>query len=191
MKTIAAMIVCAAGTATAQTTEFNFQGAGGFGLLPGNAVPGAPGSMASGGEAGGGLVFDASDNTLSFDFQFSGLSGGLADVASGIHFHVITDGGDPFSSTGGIAFNLNSGSDANVMLTTDTIAFGSTSGRLAGVAQFDPANVDSLFAGNYYLNIHTGDFGSGEIRGNLVPVPAPATAGLLGLAGAAGLRRRR
>ena len=48
-------------------------------------------------------------------------------------------------------------------------------------------------AGDAYLNIHTKSFPGGEIRGFLVPVPEPATYGMmvLGLAGLGGVMRRR
>lgn len=196
MKTIVCALVMGAGTAAAQVTEFDFQGNAGFGLLPGNEIgvstPVGQGvdTPAFGGEVGGGLSFDAATNILSFDFEFSGLSGGLFNAASGIHFHEITSGVEPFDGTGGIAFNLNSGTDANVSLSTPLIAIGATGGRVTGTAQFSADQVDSLFAGNFYLNIHSGDFNGGELRGNLV-VPAPASAGLLGLAGLTGVRRRR
>jgi hypothetical protein len=56
--------------------------------------------------------------------------------------------------------------------------------------------VASLPAGtltNLYFNVHTTNFGGGEIRGNIAVVPEPSTYALLGagLAGVAGLARRR
>jgi hypothetical protein len=45
--------------------------------------------------------------------------------------------------------------------------------------------------GRAYFNIHTTAFPPGEIRGFLVPVPAPASAGVLGMAGLFAARRRR
>lgn len=196
MKTIAIVstaIAALAANASGGILELDFAGNGGSGLLPGNEVgpntADSDTSMASGGEVGGGLTFDDATNVLSFDFEFSGLNGGLFDAASGIHFHIATPGVDPFNETGGIAYNLNDGEDENVFLTSDLIAIGASSGRVTGTANILPEDVADLLAGNFYLNIHSGDFTGGELRGNIVP--APGAAGVLALAGIAGVRRRR
>ncbi len=187
----------AAGAAAGDIIDFRFLGNAGEGLLPGNSVgpgtpvnPGGP-SSAFGGEAGLGLVYDTDTNILSFDFEFQNLTGGLDDVASGIHLHVVPGSTDPFNDTGGIAFNLNSGTDPNVTLFTPLVPTdGSATGaRVAGTAIFTDAQEAALFAGNYYLNIHSNGFAGGELRGNLVP--APATAGALALGALAATRRRR
>jgi hypothetical protein len=70
---------------------------------------------------------------------------------------------------------------------------GSFSGTIAGNwastelrAGLAPATVYNNFvAENYYFNIHSEKFRGGEIRGQIVAVPEPAT--MLGLATAAGL----
>jgi hypothetical protein len=55
------------------------------------------------------------------------------------------------------------------------------------------AQLPNILAGRAYINFHTTQFGGGEIRGNLVAVPEPATYALLlaGLAVVAGVARRR
>jgi len=185
-------LVMVTGAASAAVTEFDFEGNAGSGLLPGNQV-GPVVSDAIGSEIGNSLLFDDETNTLSFSFEFSGLSGGLFNAASGIHFHIADPGDDPFNQNGGIALNLNSGTDANVTIDTPLLATdGSvTSGTVTGSAILSGTQIDDLFDGKFYLNIHSGDFTGGELRGNLVVVPAPATAGMLLLAGLAGHRRRR
>ncbi|MEM8865145.1 MAG: CHRD domain-containing protein [Planctomycetota bacterium] len=185
--------------AVAATVEFNFIGNAGLGLLPGNEVgantpvSGGVSTPAIGGETGLGLVYDTDSNELDFAFEFSGLTGGLADVASGIHFHLITSGAPPFDGTGGIAFNLNSGSDPNVVLTTPLVPVdgSATSGSLAGTATLTESEETALFSSLFYLNIHSGGFAGGELRGNLVAVPEPATGLLACFAGLALLPSRR
>lgn len=194
-----ACAVCVAATTQAQLTPFNLAGNAGEGLLPGNEVgnntANSGSSSASGGEVGDGFVFDASTNMLDFAFDFEGLTGGLADVAGGIHIHRPSTPGDPFNSTGGIAFFLNNGSDPAVSLDTPQVAIGATSGSLAGTIDFgtNTALIDALLAGELYLNIHTAQFGGGELRGTLVPIPEPTAVALslLGVGMLAGCRRRR
>ncbi len=192
---VGALALFAAAPATAEVIDFFFQGNAGIGLLPGNEVGantpvagGAPPSAAFGDERNLGLLYDTLTNELSFDFEFEGLSGGLFNAASGIHLH-LADAADPLNTTGGIAFNLNSGADANVVLDTPTVAIGSTSGALAGTVSLTEAQEADLFAGRYYLNIHSGTFGGGELRGNLVP--EPSSLALLAIGALAVLRRRQ
>ncbi len=202
IKTVAvAACLILAPVAVGQTVQFDFVGNGGTGLLPGNEVGAntatAATSVAFGGEAGAGLIFNQQTNQLNFDFEFEGLGGGLLTAAaSGIHLHLPGVAGDPFNQTGGIVFNLNSFTDAAVTNTNTAIADGATSGRVTGAVSF--ANnldlVDDLLDGELYLNIHSGSFNGGELRGTLAAsaVPEPSTGILIGLAltGLAARRRR-
>lgn len=53
------------------------------------------------------------------------------------------------------------------------------------------AQLSNLRTQHAYLNFHTTQFGSGEVRGTIILVPEPAAAGLAALAGFGALARRR
>ena len=61
------------------------------------------------------------------------------------------------------------------------------------MAGAEAALLTGLDEGRAYFNIHTSEFGSGEIRGFLQTVPEPTTVALLGagLLGLAAFSRRR
>ena len=163
--------------------DFRFQGNGGLGLRPDNEVPPVT-STATGDESGLGLVYNDATNVLSVNFSFSGLTGGLADAADGgIHIH---DAGptNPQGMNGGIEFNLNAGA-ANV-------ALGSTAGTISTNLTLTDAQEIELLNGQYYVNVHSQAFGTGELRGNLSAVPEPSGALLcMGLLSGLAFRRRR
>jgi len=63
------------------------------------------------------------------------------------------------------------------------------------VANAEAAFFDGMMDGRAYFNIHTTQFGGGEIRANLAPIPEPSTyalflAGLAAVGGIAARRRR-
>jgi hypothetical protein len=140
------------------------------------------------------VVLDTTAQTLSVDLTFSGLTSGT--LASHIHCCA------PL------------GSNAGVATTTPTFAgfpLGVTAGTfrtvldLTQASSYNPAFIAAnggttasaeavlaagIIAGQSYLNIHTANFQSGEIRAQLIP--EPATLSLLGLSllGLAAARRR-
>ena len=173
----------------ADTIFLDFFGNAGPGLLPGNENPPVV-SGAFGDETGTGLVYDDATNILSMLFDFQGLSDGLdTSIGSGIHLHLSDNPADPFGSNGGVAFNLNSGADPNVVYNSPLIANGAEFGTVDVDLTFTDAQEADLLAGRYYVNIHSQTFGGGELRGNVVPEPNGF--GVMALAGVVLLRRRR
>ena len=83
-------------------------------------------------------------------------------------------------------FDLTSASSYNPAFVTNN--GGNVSGAMTALT-------NGLNAGQAYLNIHTSEFGGGEIRGFLAPIPEPETYALmlagLGLVGWVASRRRQ
>lgn len=124
------------------------------------------------GAAGGGIaVFDSTANTISVSLFFTGLSA----PATASHIHVGAPGVPGAVIVSFVPF-------------TPPATFGSIVG---GPLAFPVADIPALFAGDTYFNIHDAVFPGGEIRGQLLPVPEPATIGLLALGTLAFLSRRR
>ena len=118
------------------------------------------------------IEFGANAQVIEWVIDFQGLSGPLAAA----HFHE-----GPAGENGPVLIDILATSIVN--LTEE-----GTAGRLVGRAVLTDEQVDSLLAGNFYVNLHTGEFPGGEIRGQVVgegppPVPEPATAMLVGAAG--------
>jgi hypothetical protein len=76
------------------------------------------------------------------------------------------------------------------LLTLDTP--GNTSGTFSGsVGSLTAGQIADVLAGNTYLNIADSVFPSGEIRGQILAVPEPASIAILGGVGLLSMRRRR
>ena len=76
-----------------------------------------------------------------------------------------------------------------------TVDIGVTSGTFSGAGTFSAAEMADLLGNLYYVNIHTTSFPGGEIRGQILKIPEPASVVLLGCGAlvvvAAAWRRRR
>ena len=111
------------------------------------------------------------------------------------HIHIGAPG-----VSGPIALNMPApivNVNGNAVIVGQNIGEGTVGDTTGTTARFfvDPTEEAAIIAGNAYFNIHTTFDGSGEIRGQLAPVPEPETYALmlagLGLVGLATARRRR
>jgi hypothetical protein len=133
------------------------------------------------------ITIDTVANTMRVEASFAGLSG-TTTVA---HVHCCT--AIPGAGTAGVAtitptftswpLGVTSGSYDFTYDTSASSTFNSSfvTGNGGSAASALAALITGMDQGSAYFNIHTSNFGGGEIRGFLVPVPEPGTALLLGI----------
>lgn len=134
-------------------------------------------------------TFDTDTGLLSVVASIQGIS--LTDIT-------FASGGLAFGALG--PFHIHNGPvgvNAPIVIPFNQESFFSDDGmgglsiNIADVP-FSNENLDDLTADSLYLNLHTLDYGSGEIRGQLSAVPEPASIALLGgMLGMVGMRRRK
>ncbi len=124
------------------------------------------------------ISIDSILHTLTIHVNFAGLTSGT--TAS--HIHAATP--SPFAGTAGVAtttpnfagfpLGVTAGGYDNVLdmtlASSYNPSFVSANGGIAGA---ETALFGAIEGGRAYLNIHTTNFGSGEVRGFLVAVPVP------------------
>jgi hypothetical protein len=176
----AGAVALATTTVSADIIDLNF-------FLSGDQEVPANDSDAAG---AGRIIFDTDTNLFSIDIMVYGITlGDLFDVgpnSTPIHIH-----NAPAGAAGPIVVDLGYMSDfqddgLGIRLRVTDQLFGGTQG---GVDSDPEANELALLAGDLYVNIHTNDFSSGELRGQLLP--APGSLALLAGAGLLAGRRRR
>jgi hypothetical protein len=142
-------------------------------------------------QGSGGLgFFELNDamNALSYDITLFGLDidglqtpGNVNDNAARFHIHAAAAG-----QNGGIVFGMK---DPNHDL--DDQVINAATGRITGIWDGAEGNgttlalqLANLFADRLYFNVHTTDYPGGEVRGQILLIPEPATWSLclLGLA---------
>jgi hypothetical protein len=174
-------------TASATIFQYDLQGRAGAGLLPGNEIHSVLGNPAGqGGEIQSGITFDDSTNTLNIAVgwgTFFGFASQLTGNATAMHIH----GNAGQNATAGVLIGLDSLAGFNPA---------ANGGCFVGSVTLTPVQATNLANGLLYINVHTAASGGGlnpggEIRGNLVLVPAPGALAAMGLAGLAAIRRRR
>lgn len=184
------LLIAPLNTVQADLVFFDLQGKAGVGLLAGNENHTPSGTPGSGGEFGTGIFFDDVSNVLTINARWGSVNGftDLTGDVTGAHVHGPTlDGGvGSFTQNAGVKFNIGGTATG---FNSSASAGGWTNTQISLTSAQD---ILDLFAGKFYLNVHTGTNGNGEIRGNLVAVPEPSSIGLMVLLGIpAFLTRRR
>lgn len=112
-------------------------------------------------------------NTDTGAWSLEGNYSNLLSAAIASHIHGFADA----NSNAGVLVNL-----------TNTGGF---SGSLSGNGVFNQTQITQFSQNLGYVNVHSSQFPGGEVRGQLILIPAPGAAAVVGLGGLMAVRRRR
>jgi hypothetical protein len=159
------------------------------------------------------MSLPAGASTVTFDANLDGLQESPPNVSPGFGLldgtltgssgsFVFTIDGTYSGILGGLTSaaiqNAAPGSNGSTVFPITTASFGATSGTFSGTWRFDDATFPltdaqaiNIQQGNEYVNLRSSVFPSGEIRGQILAVPEPATAMMLTIASSSLMLRRR
>jgi hypothetical protein len=172
MKTFLALSVLAAGLASAGAADLFYVANIDAAQESHRASEDPPGPPDRSGTGTGNFTL-SDTGTFSYTISYSGLSGN----STAAHVH----GPGAPGVNAGVLFNLDGGT------------FGNTFGSFSGSRALNATEIGQLNSGLWYVNIHSANFGGGEIRGQITAVPEPSTWALMAVAGglAVAWKRRR
>jgi len=162
-------------------------------LSPLNEVP----ATNSSGTGTASFLLDTAAHTLEGHIVFSGLTSNTTAA----HIHCCLASPFQVANVGvatlvpafpGFPLGVTSGADDFVLQLNNASAYNPAFVTAqGGLVNAEAAFVAGLTTGRTYLNIHTTQFGGGEIRGFVVPEPMTISLFALGLAAAGFVSRRR
>lgn len=117
------------------------------------------------------LTWDDVALTLFINMSYSGLTSAVTNA----HIHCCA---------------VPPGSAGVIIPFVPPMTTGATSGTFVNTFNLDSTQFAQSISGQAYINIHTVNFGGGEIRGNIAAIPEPGTLALVGI-GLVGLGARR
>lgn len=171
----------------AATIFLDLLGRSGAGMRFDNENPTSATGSGVGGEKGAGIFFDNVSNLLTINVGWGAAAGAgfanLTGTVTAAHIHAVTSGPN-LTTNGAVIVSLDGA-------TPGFNSSGTNGGWTNTTVTLTAPQATQLLAGQLYLNAHTAANTGGEIRGNLVVVPEPSIAGLLGLSGFGLLFRRR
>ena len=174
-----------AGGVHAEVLSFNLDGKHAPGMDVLNETHATTVTTPTGGEVGAGITYDTATNILDVNIAWGSANGftDLTGPATDAHLHGPTANPAPagFNDAAGVSVGIFSLAGFNTS---------ATAGGFDGVVTLSELQEGQLIDGRLYINIHTTANTAGELRGHLVVVPEPATAGLLLVPAALLLRRR-